>query len=308
MYNQTIDLDLSSRGVMPVVYVSQYDNHLSALTVKLYNENAAFNVPAQAAVIINGLKPDGHAFSFASRRVNGNTVIFDVDQQMTAAAGDVICELRIRTSSEIIGTVNFILNIEEAPLHDDSVVSDTMIPLIEQAVDITANLAEYIEMTVTAAADATNAASTATSAAAEASVYNANVESIYGSLEQAKQNANAAAAAANAAADTLDDLSATANTLAPGSDATASYDSSTGVMTFGIPRGATGESGIVTPINGLFAMSVEPNGDLYVYSDDSSDIGHNFEYDSETGDLNYVFNYTEETTGEEEEGDTDGNN
>lgn len=299
MFSQTINLDLAPRGVKPVVHVSQYDNQSGAFIFNLYNNDVAFTIPVSAAVLINGLKPDGNVFSFAATSYSGNVVRCDCLQQMTAVAGDVECELRIRTATEIIGTINFILAVEAAPLHDDSVISETMIPLIEQAVDIAANLAEYIETTEQAAETATDAAQTATQAAGEASVYNSNVEQLYNSLESVKTAANAAAQAAQAAAETLEDLSATATTLAPGSQATASYDSATGVMSFGIPRGERGESGIQTQISGLFAMSVDADGNLWVHCNSDELTAANFRYDSDTGNLYYVIP-------EEEEGDNNG--
>lgn len=288
MYQQTIDLNMIPSGVPPVVHVNQYETQLNAFIFNLYKGNEPFAIPNNAAVLFNGLKPDGNVFSFAAASTSGNTAICNCEQQMVPLAGDVVCELRVRTASEIVGTLNFILRVEEAPLHDDSVISETTIPLIEQAIDIAANLAEYIEATQDAAETATNAATTATQAAGEASVYNSNVEQIYNSLETAKQNANAAAQTANAAADTLNDMTATANTLDSGSSATASYNSNTGVITFGIPRGATGESGVYTQTAGMFALSVDDDGNLWAHYNDDELTASNFRYDSETGNLYYV--------------------
>lgn len=288
MYQQTIDLNMIPSGVPPVVHVNQYETQLNAFIFNLYKGNEPFAIPNNAAVLFNGLKPDGNVFSFAAASTSGNTAICNCEQQMVPLAGDVVCELRVRTASEIVGTLNFILRVEEAPLHDDSVISETTIPLIEQAIDIAANLAEYIEATQDAAETATNAATTATQAAGEASVYNSNVEQIYNSLETAKQNANAAAQAANAAADTLNDMTATANTLDSGSSATASYNSATGVMTFGIPRGEKGESGIQTQISGLFTLSVDSDGNLWAHCNSDELTAANFRYDSDTGNLYYV--------------------
>lgn len=297
MYNQTLNLNLISSGVPPVIHVSQYDNQINALTLKIYNGTATYTIPTNAAVLINGVKPDKNVFSFAAASYTGNTVICNVEQQMTACAGPTVCELRIRTASEIIGTCNFVLMVEEAPLHDDSVISETMIPLIEQAVDIAANLAEYIQTTLDASRDAVDAAEAAALSAGEASVYNSNVEQMYDSLEDVKTAANTAAQAANTAAATLNNLSATATTLAAGASATASYNSSTGVMTFGIPRGATGESGVTTQISGFFTMSVDSDGGLWAHCNSDELTSANFHYDTETGNLYYVI---------PEEGDNNG--
>lgn len=293
MYTQTQDINVIPSGVRPVIYLSQYDNQTQALRFLLYKEDTAFQIPSGAAVLINGLKPDNTGFSYAATAMSGNSAMFSVTQQMTAVAGDVECELRVRTESQIIGTLNFILRVEPAPLHDDSVLSETDIPLIEQAVDIAANLAEYIQQTIDAAsaasASATNAANSATAAetaAAGAASAEETLLGLYDSIEQAKTDANTAASAANAAAASLSGITATANTLTPEASATASYDATNKRFTFGIPRGANGASGVTTPLLGFFTMWVDTNGDLYVAAaDDMSDF---FSYDSETGNLYYL--------------------
>ena len=219
-------------------------------------------------------------------------VTIDVTQQMTAIAGDVLCELRLRSNAQTIGTLNFILRVEPAPLNDETIISETEIPLIEQAVDIAANLAQYIQETrdnaaasrisaAEASASATNASTAAASAASDA----ASVQELYDSIETAKQNANNAASAANAAAQELEGLTAQATTLPAGSNATASLND--GVLTLGIPVGATGANGVTTEVSGMIAFSVDAAGNLYVHYNVSDDIADNFRYDAETGNLYY---------------------
>lgn len=306
MYTQAINLDVIPAGVRPVIHVSQFDNQVQALRFTLYKDNQPFTIPSGAAVLINGYKPDNTAFSYAATATSGQTATFSVTQQMTAVPGDVECELRVRTASEIIGTLNFILRVEKAPLTDDSVLSETEIPLIEQAVDIAANLAEYIQATYdnaaaaeasarAAAVSATDAATDAASAASDA----ASVQDLYDSIETAKANANTAAQNAQDAADALDNITAQATTLAAGSSATATYDATNKRFTFGIPVGATGQSGIQTQISGLFAMSVDADGNLWAHCNSDELTAANFRYDSATGNLYYVIP-------EEEEEENDG--
>lgn len=295
MYTQYINLDVIPEGVRPVIYVSQYDNQVTALNFTLFKQNTLFNIPSGAGVIINGYKPDNTAFSYAATAIDTNTVTFSVTQQMTAVAGDVLCELRVRTSSEIIGTLNFVLRVEPAPLHDDSVLSDTEIPLIEQAIDIAANLAQYIQQTmeardeaVTASSAAQTASSAAVTAASEAAVDAANIYAMYDSIETAKSSANNAAQAAQSAASAIANISAVATTLAAGSSATATYNTATHVLTLGIPTGATGQSGIQTQISGMFTLSVDSDGNLWAHYNDDELTAANFRYDSDTGNLYYV--------------------
>ena len=276
------------RGVMPRVYASKYDNQTNALIFDLYDGEAEFNIPSGAAVLINGTKPDGTGFSYSASSWSGNRVVCNVTTQMTAVQGDVLCELRIRTASQIIGSLNFVLRVEPSALDDDSVISETEIPLIEQAIEIAANLADYIQTAVDSAETATDAAETATAAASRSEVINTNVEGIYNNLTAATAAANAAAEAATDAAEALDDMSATANTLAEGASATATYNPATKVFTFGIPKGATGESGVTTQISGMFTLSVDENGDLWAHCNNDELTAANFRYDSTTGDLYYV--------------------
>lgn len=279
MYTQVSDLSVIPEGVRPVIPCSQYDNQLQAIRFNLYKQGQLFTIPGSAAVLINGLKPDGTGFSYAATATSGNTATFSVTQQMTAVAGDVECELRVRTASEIIGTLNFILRVEEAPLHDDSVLSETDIPLIEQAVDIAANLAEYIQQTVdsakaaaasaeASASSATDAATSAASAASDA----ASVQDLYDSIDAAKTAATTAAANANAVA----------------ADVQAKLDSGAFVGPQGPqgPQGPAGDGGIITEIAGFFTMWVNDAGDLYVSA--QTDLSDMFHYDEETGNLYYV--------------------
>lgn len=294
MYTQAINLDVIPAGVRPVIHVSQFDNQVQALRFTLYKDNLPFTIPGGAAVLINGYKPDNTAFSYAATATSGQTATFSVTQQMTAVPGDVECELRVRTASEIIGTLNFILRVEKAPLTDDSVISETEIPLIEQAVDIAANLAEYIQQTLDAAsaasASAQAAATSATDAATEAASAEVNAQNIYDmydSINAAKTAANSAAQNANNAASLLTGITAQANTLPAGSSATVSYDGTNKKFTFGIPKGDKGdEGGVSAPISGFFTMYVDEDGYLWAVSQD--DVSDMFYYDDTEGVLYFV--------------------
>ena len=135
MTNQTINLDLIPRGVNPVVYVSQYDKG-QTWTINVYKDGVAFTIPAGVAAIILGTKPDGYGFEYACT-VSGSVVTTTLEQQMTAVAGDVISEIRLVDGDDtIIGTINFIIRVEPAALADDTVISDSDIAAIEQAIEL----------------------------------------------------------------------------------------------------------------------------------------------------------------------------
>lgn len=282
---QNLDINLIPGGVLPIVQASQFDVQTNAVTFTLYQGDTLYTLPNGAGVLVNGKKPDSTGFSYSAASASGNTVKVNITKQMTAVAGDVICELRVSVGQQDVGTSNFILRVERSPL-DDSVISETVLPLIEQAAEIASTISEYVESVAQSATSATASAATASTAAAQAQTAAANVEAQYDALTDLKAEASAAAQAAQDAADTLDNITATANTLTPGSSATASYNSSTGVFTFGIPQGATGASGVTAPLAGFFTMWVDASGNLYAASE--ADMSNYFSYDSTTGNLYFL--------------------
>lgn len=131
MITQSINLNLIPGGVLPRINVSQYDDDSRTLSLNLYSGNVAYSVPAGSSVNIVGTKKDRTGFEYACT-FSGSTVSVDITDQMTAFAGEVVCELRISKSGATIGTSNFVLNVEPSALSDDTVISETDIPIIQQ--------------------------------------------------------------------------------------------------------------------------------------------------------------------------------
>lgn len=279
MITQRTRLDMRPGGVMPVVHVSQYDNDAAALIFDLYDGGELFTVPTGSSVLLNGLKPDNYGFSYQAASISGNTVVCNLTTQMTAVAGAVVCELRVRNGAgtQIIGSCNFILQVEAAALTDDTIISDTMIPLIEQAVEIASNLDRYITQTQRNAETAAEAATTATNAANSAQIVDANVTGLYNSIEEAKTNANTAAANANSVA------------------AQVAQQAASGA--FKGDKGDKGDSGVTTPVWGMYTMYVdESTGDLWLVTNGEYGSEYWFRYDDETGNLYYCTpEYVEKT-------------
>ena len=285
MTTQTINLNLVPHGINPVAYASQFDEQNNALIFKLYNDTSPYTILGGTSILVNGTKPDGTGFSYSAASYTGNTVYVNVTKQMCAAAGDVLCELRLTRNGETVGSLNWILRVEQTAL-DDGTISETVLPLIERAAEIAAEIDTYVETVALDAAAAAASAYAADQSADAAAIDAANVAAQYDALEDLKADAAAAAQAAEDAADAISNISATATTLSPGSSATASYNSSTNVFTFGIPTGATGASGVTTPLTGFFTMWVDTNGDLYVAAE--SDMSDYFYYDTSTGNLYFL--------------------
>jgi len=153
MVQQTINLSMVPGAVNPVIHVSQYDSDEDALVFNLY-AGAAFELPVGSAAVINGTKPDGYGFTYNATSQSGNTVTFDVTQQMTAVAGEVRCELRVSDGDNVVGTQNFTLMVEQAALDQNTVISDSDIPAIAAAADYAVEAAGYAADAADSAAEA----------------------------------------------------------------------------------------------------------------------------------------------------------
>ena len=158
MITQTLKLNLIPGQVLPRVNVSQYDAGTRTLQMLLYNGDQAFNISAGLGGFVQGTKPDRTGFQYAATVTEGsNVVTLVITQQMTAVSGEVTCELVISNGNDRIATVNFILYVEPAALADDTVISETELPLIEEAAELAQRI-DGIAADVEADADRAEAA------------------------------------------------------------------------------------------------------------------------------------------------------
>lgn len=276
MNPQVTRLNMIPGGVLPVVNVNQYDKAENALVFEIYDGSVPYEVSDEIGIMIMGTKPDKNGFSYNAMKSGDNEITANLEQQMTVLSGDVMCELRFQNEDRtfIHGTLNFVLKVEPAALNENTPISETEIPLIEQAVEISSNIAQYISEAANNATKAQTAATNAETAQAAAELANANVQAKAGQIDTAITNANTAAGNAQDVADTVQGMLARGELKGDKGD-----------------KGDPGESGVYTPLDGFFTMAVDSAGDLWVYS--NSNLSDSFEYDSDTGNLYYV---TEEAT------------
>lgn len=131
--SQDYTLDLIPSGKPLVVHVSQYDKDSRQLNFTLTKGGVAFNGGALNRAVI-GTKPDGHGFYYDLGTSVGNVVQVTVTDQMTACAGNVECEIRLIGGTNILGTANFTLAVEPSALDENTVISDSDLPIFEQLV------------------------------------------------------------------------------------------------------------------------------------------------------------------------------
>ena len=135
---QSFNLDLIPGGIPPIVNVSQYDKG-QKWQFTIVNANQTYTIPSGSAVTVQETKKDGTGFQ-NSCTFSGIVVTVTETQQMTMFAGDTPAEIVISKSGELIGTLNFIIRVEPAPLGDDTVVSESDYPLLVAAVEAAAGV------------------------------------------------------------------------------------------------------------------------------------------------------------------------
>lgn len=131
MITQTYNIDLIPSGVPTIVHVSQYDSASRTIAMSIYDGGVAYDL-TDKIVTVRGTKQDNTGFEYPCT-VDGNVASFVLNAQMTIFSGDVPCEIRIAENGFVIGSHNFVLQVERTPLDSSIVISDTELPLIEEA-------------------------------------------------------------------------------------------------------------------------------------------------------------------------------
>lgn len=141
----SLDLDITPGGVPQIVKLSQYDKTIPEIQAVLWNGPSGYTIPTGATVWVAGTKPDKTGFEYQCT-YSGSTVTIDITEQMTAVAGRVPVEVIVETATGRKGSANFFLDVEPAALADDTVISDTDIPIIQQIPEILAECEDYADL------------------------------------------------------------------------------------------------------------------------------------------------------------------
>lgn len=142
MITQTYNLNLVPSENQVIVNASQYDEGSRRIEFILYHGRDLFDIndyEQKNNVICNvrvlGTKADGTGYMYDCG-FSHSKVFFDIQEQMTVLAGQHTAEIRIVDNEDnIIGSSNFIFQIEKAALKDDTVISETDIPLLQRIIN-----------------------------------------------------------------------------------------------------------------------------------------------------------------------------
>lgn len=251
MTSQTFNLDLIPQGVPPIVHVSQYDKG-QTWNIHLFENGVVFPVPSGTSAAVQGTKPDNTGFQYpAVISVGDNVVTFTVEQQMTVLGGQFECELVLVNGENQVATINFILDVEPTTLDDDTVISETELPLIEQAAELGAVINGYATQIHADAQTASTAATTATAAATSAS---ADAATATHAADDAQASQTAAATSASNAA--TSESNAAASATAAASSATDAAQEATNAAA----SAAAAQAAIATDMTGATVSAAGAHG------------------------------------------------
>lgn len=174
------NLDILPGGVLPVIHCSQGDIGRQ-FQINLFSDNTPYVLDGTEELTLDGHKEDNNIFSYSLPSTTGSTITISTEEQMTACAGNVVCEIRISKGTTRIGTCNFIIQVEEGP--SNGTPSESTLQALDE---IRAEVQEAVEDAQAAAENASDYADAASNYADTARDYS-------------QQSANSATASANSA-------------------------------------------------------------------------------------------------------------
>lgn len=116
-------LNLVPASYLPEVHLSQYDVGRE-LKFTLKDGSSDYTVPSGAVVTVKATKPSGLGF-VVNATAEGSVVTLSNTETMTNENGRFPAELSITQGSTVIGTSNFIFNIERSPHPEGTIDGDT---------------------------------------------------------------------------------------------------------------------------------------------------------------------------------------
>lgn len=132
---QEYDIDLKATGEYPIVKMSQFDTGSRTIVFTVYDGRELAQIDGMVARV-DGTRSDGVEFSSTCTVGTGSKVSFTITQEMTKYAGKHAAELVIfDASGNPIGTQNFIIEVEAAPMVRDSAASADDRTLYDQFTD-----------------------------------------------------------------------------------------------------------------------------------------------------------------------------
>ena len=228
MITQSIIINLIPSGIPPRIKVSQYDTGAEAIEVTLLNGTEAYEIPADATVLLTGRTSGGQVFTKKATTASGSVATFGVIDAMTASAGTAKAEVEILDGQTVLGSANFDIYVEPSPVRKDNTAESDWSDLqaMANAVVAAGKKIDDAEQVVADATDAANKANEAITAIGDnverSETAATSAEAAQTAAEAAQGKAESAQTAAETAEQSASASAATATTKATEAETNAS--------------------------------------------------------------------------------------
>lgn len=129
---EAVNLNIIPGKAWPVCHASQFDIGRT-IRFNLFEGTAEVTLDGTETITVNVKKPDGNVVTVAVTNTSSNYVEVVTTEQMTACDGANLAELKIEKGADVIGTLNFILDVEVDPLKN-GIESESAIHNLEQQI------------------------------------------------------------------------------------------------------------------------------------------------------------------------------
>lgn len=117
-----ITVDLLPKPNSVKVKASQYDNNTRLVLCNVQYDGEDFDLSEVSEVRVEGTRTDGVAFASVCT-VSGSQCAFYITKEMTGCAGKHKAEIvLVGSDEERIGSMNFVIQVEAAPMDEDASV------------------------------------------------------------------------------------------------------------------------------------------------------------------------------------------
>lgn len=188
---QSINLNLVPGSFQQVFNCSQGDIGRQ-LTAKLFDGSTEYAIPVGSTVKIKATKPSGFGFD-ESATFSGSTVTITTAETMTNEWGRFPAELVITKDGNVIGTANFLFNIEKNPHPDSTVDGDA-----EEVIPELTLLVERVEAAASSVLDMEVVATTLPAGSQASYSYDEDLNKATFGIPQGEAGAGAAGVVASA--------------------------------------------------------------------------------------------------------------
>lgn len=144
---QRIKLSTVPGVVNAGINLSQYDVGRE-IAFDLYDYNGPHTVGSTDVITLRATKPSGFAFNVTASTASSNSVTFIITDTMSEESGSFPAELRIANGDDILGTANFLWNVERAPREEGAIDGDAESRNLYQELMTALNEAEELATTI----------------------------------------------------------------------------------------------------------------------------------------------------------------